>query len=134
VAYKSWMEHSPSWRAKASAEGATRQRWDSWQKLSPAAQKATSQRDYATGLTVKLATRKKLKRMAFLKMRAVSTKNKKITDAILEYRLEQMTNEDLKWTADASLSEIKERASVQTSHPKFFKFQTADGKNAWWYR
>ena len=129
---KTWMEHSPSWRSKASAEGATRQRWDAWLKLSPTARKATSQRDYATGLTFTEAKRKHLKRITFLKMRKLSPRY--IKDATINKRIESMSDDDLKWTADASLSEIKKRSAIQTKDRKFPDYQDANERNVWWYR
>lgn len=130
---KTWLEHSPSWRAKASAEGATRQRWDAWFKLSPAARKATSQRDYATGLTFTEAKRKHLQRVVFLKMRKLSPLY--VRDATIERRIkDSMSDEDLKWTADATLDQIRKRSKVQKHDAKFPDYQDANERNVWWYR
>ncbi len=130
---KTWMEHSPSWRAKASAEGATRQRWDAWSKLSPAARKATSQRDYATGLTFTESKRKHLQRVVFLKMKKLAPKY--IKDASIEKRIkESFSDADLKWTADASLDEIRKRSKVQKHDKRFPDYMDANERNIWWYR
>ena len=129
---KTWMEHSPAWRSKASAEGATRQRWDGWFKLSPTARKTTSQRDYATGLTFTEAKRKHLQRMVYLKMRRLSPSY--VRNATIDRRILDMSDVDLKWTADATLDDIKKRASVQTKDKKFPDYQDINERNVWWYR
>jgi len=127
------MEHSPAWRAKASAEGATRQRWDAWAKLSPATRKATSQRDYATGLSFTEAKRKHLQRITFIKMRKLSPFY--VKDATIKKRIkDSMSDKDLKWTADATLDQIKKKSMIQKLDKDFWKVTDENERNVWWYR
>lgn len=51
--WKPWETHTPQWRAKAIAEGLTKQRWNAYGKLSPATRKTTNPREYAKGETVR---------------------------------------------------------------------------------
>jgi len=124
MASKTWLEHSTAWRSKAAAEGATAKRWDAYSKLSPDIQRTTSQREYAKGVSITSQHRATNVRKALEKMKQVAGPQRRMSTLIRN--VNRMTLEDLRWTINASDSQIRRRA-----HRKSVKGYVS---NPWFYR
>lgn len=119
-----WEEHSRAWRAKASAQGMTRQKYNAWLHLSPETQKRTSQREYAAGKNVPQQRREKLERDALTNMlRAASGQAR---PSFVKKNISKMSNDELQWTIRATPNQIRYRAAK--------KNVPGHATNPWWYR
>jgi hypothetical protein len=127
---KRWEEHPPSWRAKHAAQGETARKWNAWLKLSPSVQKGTSQADYAAGKSVPVQRRDQLERIAFDNVQRAAQGNSRPNT--IRRNVSRMTGDELRWTVNASLKQIRARARDNGRWQR----KSAQGiyYNPWWYR
>lgn len=120
---KTWLEHSPAWRAKAAAEGATAKRWNAWLSLSPDARKRTSQREYAAGKSVPVQTRAQAEKKAYEKLKA--TAGVKARPATIRKHVQALTADELRQINNLTPAEIAKRGSRDSRARK--------GGSIYWY-
>ncbi len=119
-----WEDHSRAWRAKASAQGMTRQKYNAWSNLSPETRKRTSQREYAAGKSVPQQHREKLERDALRNiLRAASGQAR---PSFVRKNLAKMSAEELRWTIKATPNQLRYKAAR--------KNVPGHATNPWWYR
>lgn len=120
---KTWLEHSPAWRSKAAAEGATAKRWNAWLSLSPDARKRTSQREYAVGKSVPVQTRAQAEKKAYEKLKAAA--GHKARPATIRKHVQRMSAEELRKINELTPAEIVRRGSRDSRARK--------GNSIYWY-
>jgi hypothetical protein len=118
---KRWDDHSPRWKREAVKQGLSKQKWDSWLKLSEKSKKIAAPREYAAGKSVAEQRRAKIETDVVEHMQA--TVGGRIGTVRAGAAI--MTSEQLRWTLKASAKQIRHRART-------YKV-SAGQRNPWWY-
>lgn len=121
VPSKRWDEHSARWKREAEKAGLTKTRWDNWFKLSAKSRKLTDPRKYAAGESVAYQRRSQLETKAMSNMQLKFPVGRRAT---MRMGIEIMTSAQLRWTATATLGQLKSKARM--------KFPPGE-RNPWWY-
>ena len=118
---KKWDDHSARWKREQTRKGLTKSKWDSWFKLSAKSKKVADPYKYAAGMSVAE------QRVVKAKAAALSNMRKHFPQArigTVRLGIEEMTSEQLRWTANASAAQIRRRAAVKPQ---------SGTRNPWWY-
>lgn len=122
MASKPFGAHSARWQREARRHGLSPKRWDRWLNLSAKTRSRVSQRDYASGLSVRTVLRRTAEDRALANMRA---RLGFVREATIRRGVRMQTMAQLLWTSRASGQQLTSRAGRKVSQ---------DDINPWWYR
>lgn len=117
---KRWDEHSERWKRDKTRQGLSKRRWDAWFKLTPKSRKVADPYKYAKGESVRTQRTSQLQEAAFKHM---VTTFPQARHATVRLGVQEMTNEQLRWTIKARAAQLAGKARIK---------YTA-GRNPWWY-
>lgn len=118
---KRWDAHSERWKREQTKKGLSKSKWDSWFKLSAKSKQIADPYKYAAGMSVAE------QRVVKAKSAALANIKKHFPQArtgTVSLGIEEMTSEQLRWTAKASAAQIRRRAANKVS---------PGTRNPWWY-
>ena len=118
---KKWDLHSERWKREKAKQGLTKSKWDSWFKLTKRSREITDPYQYAKGVSVATQRRQAGEQAALANMRAQFPSGRMGT---MRLGVQEMTAEQLKWTAKASAAQMRRRSSVKPGQGE---------RNPWWY-
>lgn len=118
---KKWDDHSERWKREQTKKGLSKSKWDSWFKLSPKSKKVADPYKYAAGQSVAEQRVTKARAAALANMRRHFPQGRIGT---MKLGIDQMTSEQLRWTATASGARMRKRASAKPGTGQ---------RNPWWY-
>lgn len=120
--FKSWDEHSERWKRDQAKAGLSKQRWNSFLKLSDKSQRSADIRQYAKGFSVGEQRKEKARSIAAEKI----TSSRFGNDYVSRKGVDSMTAAQLRWTANATPDQIRARAR----NSKYI----VNNRNPWWYK
>jgi hypothetical protein len=118
---KKWDEHSTRWKREQTQKGLSKSKWDSWFRLSEKSKKVADPYKYAAGMSVAEQRITKAKSAALANMLKHFPQARMGT---VQLGIEEMTSEQLRWTAKATAAQIRRRAGAKVQ---------PGTRNPWWY-
>lgn len=118
---KKWDDHSDRWKRDQAKKGLSKSKWDAWFKLSAKSRQIADPYKYAAGMSVAEQRVTKAKANALANMRKHFPQGRVGT---MTLGINEMTSEQLRWTAKATGAAIRKRAAVKPG---------SGVRNPWWY-